>query len=244
MRVAARPSPIDAREFPANANRTCGFERPRVRPGALPPASTRPVRGRSTRDEDSIAGLPHAHRLNFADAQDRHPRPHPAAGLAEPRRKVRRRPLPGDGPHRGPPPHLQGRQVLPRGLGQRVRPGSAHRRLREVRRRRAGRLDRAGAVLVLGQAEPGARAAPSSQRSHGRHLPRSIHATTPASARCRCSRRRSRSRKWSAASRSSAFRACRSARTAKAGISTRRSSSRSSRPPPISAPRSSCIRGT
>ena len=73
--------------------------------------------------------------------------------------------------HRGPPPHLQGRQVLPRSLGERVRSGSAHRRLREVRRRRAGRLDGAGAVLVLGQAEPGARAASPSQRSHGRDLP-------------------------------------------------------------------------
>ena len=121
--------------------------------------------------------------------------------LAESRRQIRRRPLSGHGPHRRwPPPHLQGRQVLPRGVGQRVRRGGAHRRLRDVRRRRAGRLDRAGAVLVLGQAEPGAGTASPSQRPHRRNLPHAIRATTPASAPCRCSRRRWRSRRWNAAS--------------------------------------------
>ena len=61
--------------------------------------------------------------VKLRHAQDRHPRPLPAARLAGPGREVRRQPLPGDPPRRRrPPPHLQGRQVLPARSGP--RPGT------------------------------------------------------------------------------------------------------------------------
>ena len=144
--------------------------------------------------------------------------------------QVRRRPLPGDPPRRRrPPPHLQGRQVLPRDLAQDLGPAGAHRRLRALRRAGAGDQHGAGDVQLLGQAAARAGPAPGAQRPHGRDLPRRTRGTTPASARCRCSRRAWPCRSWSAAWTSSTCRACRSARTSTTGTSTRRSCSRSSR---------------
>jgi hypothetical protein len=59
-------------------------------------------------------------------AEDRHPRPLPAARLAGPGREVRRQPLSGDpSRRRRPPPHLQGRQVLPRDLAKTWDPQNA-----------------------------------------------------------------------------------------------------------------------
>ena len=207
--------------------------------GQLQPRRVRRREHAGTRaDARATAGL------HCADAEDRFPRPYPAPRLAQPGGQVRRRPLSGDDPYRRPPSHLQGQPVLPRGVGLGLRPADAHRRLRALRRRRAGDLHRAGAVLVLGAGPSGAGAASPPEQPHGRAVPRSIRGTTPASARCRCRRRSWPSANWNAASTNWACKACRSARIAATGTWTRRSCSRSSRRPPISAPRCWCIRGT
>ena len=68
----------------------------------------------SDRITDSVNTIAHllekgSAPARIAHAQDRHARAHPARRMAESRRKIRRRPFPGDGAHRGPPSHLQGR---------------------------------------------------------------------------------------------------------------------------------------
>src|SRR5690348_618076 len=111
--------------------------------------------------------------LYLRHVEDRRPLAHPAAGLAQPRRKIWRSALSCDGERGRPPPHLPGQQILPRGVAELVRRGIPDRGMQEARPGRAGDLHGAGAVFLLGQTQPGARTAPAPELAHRGNLPRS-----------------------------------------------------------------------
>src|SRR6185437_2272861 len=111
--------------------------------------------------------------LYLRHAEDRRPFAHPAAALAQSRRKIWRSALSGDGERGRTSPHLSRQQVLPRGMAELVRRRIPDRGMPEARFGRAGDLHRAGAVFLLGEAEPGTRTAPALERPHRGNLPQS-----------------------------------------------------------------------